>query len=462
MASDRRKISPVQKLVLSEVLIVVLIVFSFVVFGWMFAKRPVVAEKEITPVRLNVDVFQVQEVTFQEVLGGFGTAQADREVVLSAQVTGEVVDINPQLKTGSSVAGAQVTTSPDRPSTVADGELLLRIDPRNYLRSVELATNRIAEAQTEIEGLKVQQTNVARQIATAQSVLKTLEDDYRRVQRLAERNAASTSDLNRASLELERYQDAIIQLENQSALIPHQITAAEQRLESNRAEKRRAEEDLEKTEVRPPFSGVLSEVFVEKGQFVRPGEQLVRLTDVSRVEVPVALPLDDFLQLEQDLNAGREREVALAPNETTTPLWNGKVVRAAPEADPVSRTVRVFVEVDNDQAVPLLPGTFVHARINGQTWKKTRLIPREAIVDGQVYVVDDQDVARRRPVTIGRRMQSLAIVKEGLAAGDRIILTNLDIVEEGTQLVVQDVLNVAQEVQSLRTPVIRIFENLPQ
>lgn len=461
MAIDRRSFSPVQKLVLSEVLIVVLIVLSFIVFGWMFAKRPVVAEKEITPVRLNVDVFQVQEVTFQEVLGGFGTAQADREVVLSAQVTGEVVDINPQLKTGSSVSGAQVTTSPDRPSTVADGELLLRIDPRNYLRSVELATNRIAEAQTEIERLKVQQTNVARQLTTAQSVLETLKDDYNRVQRLAERNAASASDLNRASLELQRYQDAIIQLENQTALIPHQLAAAEQRLDSSRSEKRRAEEDLEKTEVRPPFSGVLSDVFVEKGQFVRPGENLVRLTDLTRVEVPVALPLDDFLQLEQDLNAGQKPKVALAPNETTAPLWNGTVVRAAPEADPVSRTVQVFVEVDNNQAVPLLPGTFVHARINGQVWAQTRLIPREAVVEGQVYVVDDQNIARRRPITIGRRLQSLAIVTDGLQPGDRVILTNLDIVEEGTQLVVQDVLNVSDELQSLRTPVIRLTENSP-
>jgi RND family efflux transporter MFP subunit len=204
-----------------------------------------------------------------------------------------------------------------------------------------------------------------------------------------------------------------------------------------------------------------AEVFVEKGQFVRPGERLVRLTDLSRVEVPVALPLDDFLQLEQDLNAGRKPPVTLAPNETTAALWNGAVVRAAPEADPVSRTVQVFVEVDNDQKVPLLPGTFVHARINGQAWTQTRLIPREAVVEGQVYVVDDQNIARRRPVTIGRRLQSLAIVTDGLNAGDRVILTNLDIVEEGTQLVVQDVLNVTDELQSLRTPVIRLTENSP-
>ncbi|MEZ6129034.1 MAG: efflux RND transporter periplasmic adaptor subunit [Planctomycetaceae bacterium] len=456
MPGDRTTFSPVQRLVISEVLIVAVIAFSFVVFGLFYAQKPEIAEKDMEAVRLNVDVYSAIPVEFQELLTGFGTAQADREVILAAQVTGEIVDINPQLKVGTSVRAAGVVTSPEHPSTRYDGELLLKIDPRDYRRNLEQASHRIAEAKTEIERLKVQQTSVKRQLTKAAMLLNTLKEEYDRIQTAVRRNAASASDLNRSMLEVQRYEDSIIQLESQAAALPHQIAAAEQRLATSESERQRAENDLEKTDVRPPFSGVLSEVMVEKGQFVRTGESLVRLTDLSRVEVPVSLSFDNFLQLEGRLNSGQKPRVLLAENETAEPKWNGVVVRASPEADSVSRTVQVFVEVDNSDSSPLLPGAFVHARIDGNNYNSTLLIPREAIVDGRIYVVDQDHTARRRRIRTGRRLQSMVVVKEGLQPGDRVVMTNLDIIEDGTPLVVQNVSTPQQEIESLRTPFIRL------
>ncbi|MCA9084364.1 MAG: efflux RND transporter periplasmic adaptor subunit [Planctomycetaceae bacterium] len=454
---EHSRSTTVRRLIISEILIVLILISSGIGFSAMYANRPPVAERPADRVRLNVDVFDCRPVSFVHLLTGFGTARADREVILAAQVSGEIDEINPLVKTGNTVRSGGIETSPDKPSSDRRADMLLRIDARDYQHRVEQATNRIAEAETEIEQLKLQKENVTRQLAKATTVLSTLNEEYDRLRQAVQRNVATPSDLNRALLDVQRYEDTIIQLENQASSIPHQITAAEQRLASSRSELQRAQNDLERTVVAPPFDGVISQVFVEKGQFVRAGEQLVRLTDLSRLEIPVSLSLDDFLSLQSEIDSGRRPTVRLSENETASPRWTGYLTRTAPEADQSSRTVQAFVEVDNaSSGNQLLPGTFVHARIDGPRHENVLLIPREVIQRGFVYVVDDNNTARRRRIQTGETLQSMAIVTEGLTAGDRIIMTNLDIVEAGTEVAVQSNVTAHDEVNALRSPVLRL------
>ncbi len=448
--------SAVRRLIISEILIILVLLASAGAFWALYAQKPEVEQKQTDAVRLNVDVFETQPIDFQELLTGFGTARADREVIIAAQVTGEITEVHPQLKVGYAVNSGKAVSSGDGPTVQREGDLLMKIDQRDFLDRVDQAENRIKETKTEIAQLKVQQENVSRQLEKAASVLKTLKEEFARIKQGVERKVSTPSELNRALLEVQRYEDTLIQLENQAAALPHQITAAEQRLASSQSEKNRAENDLQRTEVRPPFDGVLSEVFVEQGRFVRAGEQLVRLTDLSLVEVPISLGVDNFLQLEGDLSQGNRPAVSLAENETAETQWTGHVVRAAPEADPQSRTVRVFVEVNNAQTdTALLPGTFVHARIDGKSYKDAVLVPREAIVNGHVYTVDDKGRAQKQRIQPGRPLQSLVLVKKGLKAGEKVVLANLDIVQNGQEVVVQTTTGPLDEIRSLRSPVLR-------
>lgn len=459
MTGDHGKFSPVQKLVITEVLIVVIIATSILTFNALYAQKPVVEQKEILAAALNVEAYEVAAIDVQELLTGFGTVQADREVILAAQVSGEIVEINPQLKVGYTVLAEDTLQSPGSPSQRQAAERLVKIDPRDYQQRLDQSANRIAETETDIERLTVQQNSLTRQLQKSKSVLNTLKEEYDRIQRAVTLKAASPSDLNRSLLDLQRYEDTVIQLESQVAAIPHQITAARQRLLTSESEKIRASDDLAKTEVKPPFGGVLSEVLVELGQYVRAGEPLLRLTSVTQVEVPISLSFDDFLQLDKVLSAGDQPEVTLSENETADSRWKGLVVRASPEADSVSRTVQVFVEINNTaEASRLLPGTFVHARIDGDIYKSKLLIPREAILDGQVYVIDADNVTHRRHVTAGRRLHSMIVIEEGLESGERIALTNLDILEDGREVVVQSVRGPKEEIQALRSPEIRLLD----
>ncbi len=455
MTTTPKSLSPVKRLIISEILIVLILAFSFLAFQLLYAQKPAVEEKTEESALLNVDVFKVAPISFQEILSGFGTVRADREVTLAAQVSGEIIEVHPQLEVGHPVVTGQLVTTPGKSSKQQEGDQLLKIDPRDYDQRVEQAANRIAELQTEIEQLKVQKANVDRQLVQGKLVLNTLSEEYDRLQEAVDRGVGTPSERNKALLEVQRYGDTLIQLESQSDSIPHQIAAAEQRKQTSESEKQRAENDLQRANVVPPFDGVLSEVFVEQGQYVQAGEPLVRLTDLSVVEIPVALSFDDFLQLQQEMEAGHRPAVALAENESAETSWHGYVVRTSPEADTQSRTVQVFVEVSNsaDQP-PILPGAFVHARIDGRSYKDAILIPRECVVEGSVYIVDEHDIAHRKTLQLGRRFQSMVEVTGGIQSGDRLVLTNLDIVEEGTEVSVQSSTAALEEIGSLRNSVI--------
>lgn len=460
MAKIRSTFSPVHKLLITQILVVVILLLSVMGYVALYQSRDQAQPADITVSDLNVDVFQVERSSFQEIVYGFGTVQADREVIVAAQVTGEVIEVDPDLDVGRRVKSRRLVSSGTGEGTVEEsGDLLIQIDPEDYLQRQQQALNRIEEAKTELQRLDVVQSSTKRQLVQSQSVLKTLEAEYQRVQAAMKRRASSESELSRSLLEVQRYQESILQLQNQLDSMPAERRAAEQRLANSKSEAEQVATDLKKTKVIPPFDGVVSDVSVELGQYVRSGEPLFRLTDLQAVEIPVALPLDEFLRLQEVQKNGTKPTVVLTASDETSVTWTGDLVRVSPEADAGSRTVQVFIEVINtaDSNV-LLPGTFVTAAINGPVTKDCFLIPREAIVSGAVYAVGGDGKVVERPVVVRKSLQSMAVV-DGLQVGDRIVMTNLDLLTEGRSVNVQQQLTLQGEVNSLQKSRIRL---LPQ
>ena len=402
-------------------------------FKWMASLKPSLRQRDLVARTYNVEVFDVERADLIEVISGFGTAHADREVVLAAQVSGEVIGVHRHLEVGLVVRPPGDSTTQVGSSGYTEGDLLVRIDPSGYRERVEQARNRLDETSAEIALLVQQEKNNQRRLEKARADLETVRLDHDRVRNARKRGAASATEVTRSILELKKYEDTILQYETQTSVLPLQRAQAEQRLETQRADLRLAELDLEHTHVQPPFRGTISRLTVEKGQFVRPGDPLLRLMDRARIEIPVALALDDFFKLQARLEAGRPIPVELAETETAAPRWRGRVVRSSPQADPATRTVNVFVEVDNTGLeAPLLPGTFVQARIDGPVLERAIAIPRDAIVSGRAFVVNADRTAESREVDVDRTLQSLAVISAGLNEGDRVIVTNLDIISDRT------------------------------
>lgn len=457
MAENRSPLSPVHKLLITQVLVVIVLLLSAVAYQGLYQSREQAQQAEIVAPVLNVDVFQVQSACFQEIIYGFGTVRAGREVIVAAQVSGVVVEVAPSLNVGSAVKMRQLVPSGSEGTIQESGDLLIRIDPEDYLQRQQQSLSRTEEANTELQRMDVVFNSTKKQLKQSQNVLETLKAEYGRIQLAMRKNASSESELSRSLLEVQRYQETVLQLQNQLDAMPAERRAAEQRLASSEAEAKQVANDLNRTQVLPPFDGVVSEVSVELGQFVRGGEPLFRLTDLQVVEIPVALPQDEFLRLQELQRDGIKSTVQLKAGDESSVTWSGDLVRVSPEADAGSRTVKVFIEVLNtEDSSVLLPGTFVTAAIDGPVSADALLIPREAIVSDSVYVVTAGGTVVQRSVVIKRTLQAMAVV-EGLQVGDQIVMSNLDLLTADRPVNVQQQLSLEGELDRLQKSRIRLL-----
>ncbi len=445
--------------IVSQVVIVVIFLASRAGYNILSAQKPQVATRDIQPRVLNVDTFHVTPVTFREVLTAYGTARPDRQVVVAAQVSGEIVEVHPQLNVGQLVSAASSIISSETATRRQPGDALVQIDERDYANRVRQAQNRINEASREIQQLEQQERNATKLLKKSRVDLVAFDNEYQRAKRALEARVGAEADVTRTLVDLQRQNDAVVQLENQISLFPHQIAAARERLSTSEAELERATDDLKRTRVVPPFDGILSEVMAEQGQYVRTGEPLFRLTDPRRIEVPVSIGLDDWHQISTSLESGHTPVVSLAASESSVAEWTGSIVRVAPEADPGSRTIKAYVEVQNrDQTSDLLPGTFVHARITGSTNSKAIVIPRESVFDDHVFVVNADQKIHRVAVTQARKLKSLVVIASGLKGGEQIATTNLNILEDGLQVDVQETATLEMELANQAWPLIDVIE----
>ncbi len=410
---------------------------GFTVLASLRAKPPSRAEQKRI---YQVDVFHVERQPLREIMTAFGTARSDRQVVVAAQVAGEIVEVHPQLRVGLRL--------PPRQSE-ADPIDLVVIDEEAYAQKVTQAERRLGEDDAELARLVQDKANKQRQLGKARGDLAEYQKEFDRVRDLKTKGVATPSDFTKVTLELRRYEDQVILLENAGKLVPLEQEKVLRKRESHQSDLALARLDLKHARVGVPFGGVLGEVHVEKGQFVRPGEPLVRLVDDRIIEVPVSLTVSDYTRVRATIDAGRRLRVELAVNESDAPSWNGRITRVAPEVDELTRTAWAFVIVENrEQKTPLVPGTFVHARIVGAELPRLPVIPRDAIgVDenGKTFVwavttteIEDPSqvtaaasttarMIQRRYFRIERTFQTLALVAgDTLHDDDLIVLTNLD------------------------------------
>jgi RND family efflux transporter MFP subunit len=307
------------------------------------------------------------------------------------------------------VAGRVVWVSPDFVSGgfLETGAAILRVDPYDYEQGVVRAAAEVAAAR-----LRLAQEEAESEIARAE---------------WEELGEGPPPDLT----------VRVPQLENARA----SVAAAEANLV-------RAQQDLDRTEIRSPYAGRVRERAVDVGQYVSPGNQLGTIYAIDFAEIRLPLPDKDLAFLSnlplvyrgERSSSGPEvrlrAEFAGAQHE-----WTGRVVRTEGEIDAASRMVHAVAQVRDPYGrgapgrPPLAVGMYVHAQIMGDTVADVAMIPRAALRDGDhVWVLDRDNRLRIRSVNILRLQGSEAIIGSGLADGERVVLSSLEVVTEGMLL----------------------------
>jgi len=219
-----------------------------------------------------------------------------------------------------------------------------------------------------------------------------------------------------------------------------QLTAAHIRIKN-------ARRDLERSTITLPFDARIAQVNVEKSQFAKSGQTLAIADSIGVSEVAAQLPVEKMLQLlEPGRFAGITPGHVMAKIENTlglTPIirlksgnlvntWKGRVVRVADRLDPKTRTIGVIVAIDKpyelatgDLRPPLAKNMYVEVELRGRSRSGQIVVPLAALRDGKAFVVTRDNRLEIRIVAPHLIFGGFAVIKSGLRAGERIVISDL-------------------------------------
>ncbi len=314
-----------------------------------------------------------------------GTVAAKQVIDIVPQVGGEIVYVSPKFVSGG---------------RFKKGEVIARIDPRDYELAVITAEAAIAERTQ-----RVMQEEAEAALAAAE---------------WEELGEGEASDL---TLRKPQREGAIAALRSAEASL------------------QRAKLDLERTELKAPFDGILTEKTVDLGQFLNRGNKVGTYYSTETLEVRLPLTNRDIAQFDlAGLQAGvRQYDVRLtgqfANRENS---WNARVVRTEGIIDVNSRILYVVAELKGDElfspedGTPITIGQFVTAEIEGRSFENVIRLPRESLRQGnQVLIVDKDNKLRTRMVEVIETNEEYIVIASGVENGDIVNLSQLGLGVDG-------------------------------
>ncbi len=178
------------------------------------------------------------------------------------------------------------------------------------------------------------------------------------------------------------------------------------------------------TQYRVPFyaenDGVVKQLSVREGMYIQPATEVVSLVDLSKVWV-----IADVFENEQSwLELGQDAEVSVPAMGLKS--IKGKVDYIYPELDPVTRSLRVRIVLDNPDIV-LRPNTLAKVEIFGGAKRKSLVIPQEALIqtgqNNRVIVKQGDNAFIAREVTVGMMSQGKAEILKGIEDGEQVVIS---------------------------------------
>jgi len=394
--------------------------------------------KQRTPEQ-SATLVQVEPVTRSSVrtmVEAMGTVIAAEEVILQPRVSGEIVALSAEFVPGGYFQA---------------GEIMLKIDPRDYALAVEKSKSQVAQAEYD---LKMEQG--AQQIAKREWELLGAEE--------------TASDLDR-ELALRK---------------PH-LAKATAALAAARAAQKEAKLNLERTTIRAPFNCIVTAENVDLGAQVTPQSQLGTLVGTDTYWVKVSVPVDRLKWIsfpQSDSGNGSRVRVYQSLGTAYQPEWSGHVLRLLGDLEPQGRMARVLVEVrdplglesseprpvgqepDSEASEKLLAGapvslgprerlghplggagyggagkaalligSYVNVEIEGQGLDHTISVPRTALRDGDsVWIMNDDGRLDIRDVSIAWRNRNTVVITDGIEERERLVVSDLPAPVAGMKL----------------------------
>jgi multidrug efflux system membrane fusion protein len=200
----------------------------------------------------------------------------------------------------------------------------------------------------------------------------------------------------------------------------------------------RAQRNLERTVIRAPFDGIIKRRNVDLGQYVSLGTNLGELYNTRIAEIRLPLTNNDLAYLESVDKP--DTEVTLSASLAgKTVIWKGNIIRSEGMIDAENRMVYLVAEIKDpylrqnrtEGQLPLKYGSFVTAVIKGRSVDGIVVLPSYIVRNGSVAVVTAENTIEIRMVNVVRTDLENVYIKDSLADGERISMTNLNNMTNG-------------------------------
>ena len=336
---------------------------------------------------MTVELAPVKRASMSESLSVVGNLIGAATVEAVPKVAGRIETVSVRL--GDRVSRGQ------RLAKVEDREIVEQVRQSQASFDVSAATVRQREAD-----LKLAQTNLDR----SRSLFE---------RQLIPRQTFDDTDA--------RYQGAVAALD----LARAQYAQAQARLDELKI-------NLANTNITSPVAGFVGKRALDPGAWVTPNSSFISVVDIGVVRLVANVVEKDLRRI----NSGMKADVSVDafPGEK----FEGRIAHVAPVLDPATRTAQIEVEVQNS-TFRLKPGMYAKVDFVVEHRENTLTVPANAVIDlgGKkgVFLPDEGDVARFKPVQIGMSQPDLVEIVDGLAEGTRVVTTGAAALREGDRIV---------------------------
>ncbi|MCX8111680.1 MAG: efflux RND transporter periplasmic adaptor subunit [Bacteroidia bacterium] len=225
-------------------------------------------------------------------------------------------------------------------------------------------------------------------------------------------------------------------LADSGVISPNQLALVKAKLEKAKAELALTQAHLQFTTIRAPFDGLVGLLQVRVGSLLEEGELLTTLSDISQLWVYFNVPEAEYLEYASKLKKDSILRVRLRMANGKLFPHEGSVTAVEAEFDNKTGNIPFRATFPNPEG--LLRHGETGNIIISQPFFQALLIPQKAtfeIMDKKyVYVVEEKDTLRARPIEVAAELPHLYIVARGLTEKDKILLEGLNKVHEGERV----------------------------
>ena len=333
-----------------------------------------------------VDTLLMEPSVHETGIDVMGTVLADKEIVLKARVSGEVVWVSPGFVQGG---------------LIHKGETLLRLDDSDYRLEKDKAQNALDKALADLE------------IETGQQLIA--QEELKLVTEVSPEGIGPTS----------------------LALRKPQLAQAQAAVASARNDLEKAQLDLERTVIRIPFNALVLEKNVDLGSLVASQGTLATLVDVNRYQVEAQVPLDRLSYIKaHEVNGS----LARVRSPYADYEWEGQVKRTTGKITGQSRMAGVIIEIPDPLGLKgesrhkLLLDDHVDVRIIGDTMDGVYALPRSLIRENNTLWIYNSGHLKIRPADIVWKEKDQVFIRSGINPGDRVVTSDLPVAVQGMEL----------------------------